>query len=299
MFPFIQPEHLRFEYDISFNDQRIATLILFKICAAEKASNFKDITFTPKNDSPMDETNFWRSFKELSTEKMPACGIFKGLYICAPEDRNFKARIKLLETYGFWQANVREVDVRWWASLFEAPGDVLEFVEWLLPRYPDLSKAFYAIDGSVPGASVSNGQITLKEFEGGLEALKCKKFAGPGEKQSILTVFRFLDPTGEGTISEGEWSMLGLLWKEIQLSMLQFVKFLERTVGPTLQDWWKSLDLDGSGEISFSEWRDICRNLGFFGATRQIFKFIDKDDEGNISFEEFEVLELFRNGFSL
>merc|ERR1712083_164606 len=113
--------------------------------AAEKSTNFKDVSFTPKGDSPMDETNFWRSFKELSTDKMPSCGVFKGMYICAPEDRNLKTRSKLLETYGFWQVSLREV--RWWASLFEVPGDVLEFVEWLLPRYPVLSQAFYDIDG--------------------------------------------------------------------------------------------------------------------------------------------------------
>merc|ERR1711953_918859 len=96
------------------------------------------------------------------------------------------------------------------------------------------------------------------------------------------------------TISLGEWSVLKFLWREIQLACLEFCNFLERTVGETLDSWWKTLDEDGSGEISFEEWTDICFRRGFFGATKQIFSFIDKDDEGNVSFEEFQALEIFR-----
>merc|ERR1712048_1024416 len=105
----------------------------------------------------MDDVNFWRCHKDATIdEKMPDMGIFKGRYICAPEQRDFKLRKTLMETYGFWRSSVPDTQVLWWASVFDCPPEVLEFVEWLLPRYPDLSKAFYDIDGSVPGGSVSN-----------------------------------------------------------------------------------------------------------------------------------------------
>merc|ERR1712039_41619 len=131
----------------------------------------------------------------------------------------------------------------------ETPADVLEFLEWLLPRYPeDLSKAFYDIDGSVPGGSVSNGQITLKEFEGGLLNLECKKFAGPNEKKSIAGVFSFLDPTGEGTVSMGEWGVLDALWNEIRLSVSEFMSFLTRLLGPDIGcDGGSDGESDGGG----------------------------------------------------
>jgi len=296
MFPFVQPEQLTFSYDLRYNDQRIAALMIFKLCNSEGLNNLKDAVYVATEAAdPMDETNFWRAQKEGIMDKCPPRGLFQGRYICAPESRDFKLRKKLLETYGFWVNTAKENDVLWWASLFECPPQVLEFLEWLLPRFPkDLDAAFYKIDGSVPGGSVSNGEVTLKEFEAGVLALGCKKFDGPNEKQEIAKVFRFLDPTGEGTISLGEWSVLKFLWREIQLACEEFCNFLERTVGDTLESWWKMLDEDGSGTISFQEWSDICWRLGFFGATKQIFSFIDKDDEGNVSSDEFQELKVFR-----
>ncbi|CAE8619918.1 unnamed protein product [Polarella glacialis] len=286
LFPYIQPEQFTFEYDLSNADARIASLVVFSICAAEKTENLKEPVFINHGD-PEDESNFWRSMKEVSTEIMPRQGIFKGSYLCAPEDRDFKTRKKLLETYGFWQLTAAETDVRWWASLTDSPPDVLDFVEWLSPRYLNLEMAYIDIDGSVPGGSADSGSIIRKEFEGGLAVLGCNKLGSSG----IDVVFRYLDPSGEGTISPGKWQILELLWREIQLSLEEFVKFLERMVGDTMAEWWKALDTDGSNEISFEEWGVLCKSLGFFGASTQIFKFIDKDGEGNVSFSAFQALE--------
>jgi len=288
-FPFIQPEQFSFEYDLAFADHRLASLIVFKLCEAEHPDNLKDPTFVSKGGAE-DEANFWRSSKEADIEKMPTQGIFKGKYMCAPEDRDFKTRTKLLETYAFWQISAAENQVRWWASLTEAPADVLDFAEWLFPRYTDIAKAFHDIDGSVEGGSVSNGSITAKEFDEGLKALGFTKLGPSG----INTVFRYLDPTGEGCISQGEWLVLGLLLQEMQLSLKEFVNFLLRTVGETLEEWWRALDEDENKQVSYSEWTRLCRRLGFFGATKQIFKFMDKDDTGTISFREFKALEIER-----
>jgi len=294
-FPFIQPEQFSFQYDLSFNDQRVATLIIFKLLAAEAAGNLKEADYKSPSGNKADETSFWRALKDGSLDKLPPNGVFKGKYICAPEQRNYKTRCKLIETYGLWRVGVPEGKVLWWASLFEAPPDVLEFTEWLLPRVKDVASAFYLIDGSVPGGSVSNGEITLKEFEAGLLSMGCKKFAGPNEKQTIASIFRYLDPTGEGAISKGEWSVLESLWQEMALSIQEFVRFLGRTIGGSLQQWWEAIDVNSSDDISFDEWAEICKRVGFFGAVRQIFNFLDKDDEGHVSFSEFEALSVFES----
>merc|ERR1712014_246009 len=104
-------------------------------------------------------------------------------------------------------------------------------------------------------------------------------------------VFRYLDPSGEGQVSESEWAVLTLLQNEIHLSVWEFVKFLQRSFGNDIREWWDQLDEDGGGEIDFDEWMHVCHSLGYFGATRPIFKFVDKDDEGTISLDEFLELE--------
>jgi len=292
LFPYMQPEQFNFEYELSFEDQRFASYFIFQMMEKEGESNLKEATFSSKGGEE-DETNFWRSQKEVSMEKLPTQGVFKGTYICAPENRDFKFRKKLLETYGYWQLSTDEKSVRWWASLYEANQEVLDFVEFLLgiEKFKgDLSLAFYDIDGSVPGASVSNGSVTMKEFEEGVEQLGFDAY----NKEGIMKIFRYLDPTGEGCISMGEWEMLTCLWSEMRLSVREFTQFLERLFGEKIEDWWKALDDDGSNEVSKHEWVDICRSLGYFGAVKQIFRFMDKDDEGNISFEEFKALEEFR-----
>ena len=92
------------------------------------------VVFTSKNSF----RDFWSAAKECDLEKCPLHGTFSGSYVCAPEQRNLKTRVDLMEKYGHWTCsnNIGEV-VQWWASLFEPPSDVLKFVEYLLPRFQD------------------------------------------------------------------------------------------------------------------------------------------------------------------
>lgn len=180
----------------------------------------------------------------------------------------------------------------WWAALQEAPEDVLEYLSFLVTRFDSLSSAFLAIDG--PGG---NGVITLREFEEGYTSMKCKKFQGPNNLPDwprIQAIFRYLDPSGEGQVSMGEWNVLDLLWKEIQLSITEFIQFCERTFGDDLGETWANMDEDQGGEIDLNEWTTACSKFGYFGPVVPIFRFLDADDQGTISFEEFKQLERFQ-----
>merc|ERR1712176_1639256 len=155
----------------------------------------------------------------------------------------------------------------------------------------------------------------MGEFKAGLEKMKCHKFIDPTIKdkalqaskefQRISNVFRYLDPSGEGEVSEGEWGILMNLWKEMRQSIREFVQFLERTFSrkdargnveeDALDAAWEFIDDDGSGEISEDEWVAIVQeSLHYFGPCVVIFHFLDKDDEGTVSLDEFRALEVFR-----
>jgi len=95
-------------------------------------------------------------------------------------------------------------------------------------------------------------------------------------------------------VSKGEWNILELLWSEIKLSITEFIQFCERTFGDELVEAWKFLDEDGGGEIDMEEWCKACEECGFFGPVIPIFRFLDADDEGTISLDEFNQLEKFQ-----
>lgn len=309
-FPFIQPEHTCFEYDLSHHDERLALNLLLQIAAKEQLTNIKkdSVTYmkmTPSGTLEEDPLSLgiprsWESFNV-----MPTAGTFKCVYNCAPEDRNVAFRNSLLETYGFWPASKH--DTEWWAALTDAPPDLIEFLEFLMARFPNLSKAFRAIDG--PGG---NGVISFQEFEQGYKAIGCHKLDGPSEGERIKAVFRYLDPGGEGSVSEAEWGVLSMFWNELQLSMQEFVQFLERTFGDgdmlekdhyTDDQWkkkikevltcaWEYIDDDHSNSIDEKEWTAMVHDkLKYFGPCEVLFHYLDKDDEGTVSFDEFMFLE--------
>eukprot|EP00929_Paragymnodinium_shiwhaense_P047994 TRINITY_DN24333_c0_g1_i1.p1 TRINITY_DN24333_c0_g1~~TRINITY_DN24333_c0_g1_i1.p1 ORF type:complete len:1631 (+),score=438.00 TRINITY_DN24333_c0_g1_i1:218-5110(+) len=289
-FPFIQPEQAIINYDLSVHDERLAVNTFLNLRGKENTGNIKDFTYIREDGTvdplPQGVPRSWEVF-----EKMPKGGVFKGNYICSPEDRNFKERVKLLAYYGYWVCPVQEDEIQWWAALNDAPEDVLEYVEYLSSRFDDTGQAFLKITGEDP-----SGQITLRQFDEYIVASGCHKFNGPdgkADKNRVRAVFRYLDPSGEGLVSADEWGMLQLLFDEIKLSITEFVQFLERTFGGDLAQAWYYLDSDGGGTIDAEEWEEAAQRIGFFGPTSPIFNFLDKDDEGDVSIDEFEELERF------
>jgi len=286
MFPFLQAEDMSFDYNLEFADQRCACLILFKICEAENSDNIKDAVFTAKIGEGFeeDEATLWRNSRDGSMDKMPTQGTFQGTYVCTPEERDFKNRKQVLQTYGFWQCSASEEKVSWWSALDTIPEDILKFLEWILPRYADLAAAFEAIDESIPPEErASKKSMTTQEFEDAITAL------GPGNLTSteIQSVFKYLDPSGEAVITKEQYKSLQPPWNEIRLSISEFVKLMQRKCGNTVPAWWEALGVD---EVKSDEWGAAARKMGFFGTARQVFKFLDKNDKGVISFEEFKLL---------
>jgi Ca2+-binding EF-hand superfamily protein len=239
-----------------------------------------------------------RSWEDMS--KIEQRGIFRGTYVCAPEDRSFEFRCKLAATYGHFPGEVEEADVRWWTGLTEPPADVLKFLEFLIGHVDNMNEAFNHIDSS--DGTIGNGFITLRELEKGIIKMGCKKFRGKHEKDRIGNIFRYLDRGMEGTISLKEWQLLDQLWQEFDLSIREFVHFLALAFGEDLPEKegncgntaWAKMDTDRSGGISQEEWRQAVENIGYFGPSRVVFALLDRDDDGVISYSEYEVLERYR-----
>jgi len=285
----MQPEQTHFVFDFGSYEQRLAANALIQITAKEGWHNLTEFTYTHENGKvdplPLGIPHSWELL-----DKTPHEGIFEGKYNCAPEDRAYKLRSQLLRIYSLWTAPEQASQVMWWSVLTETPEDVLEYVFFLFPRFPDVTAAFKFIDGED-----GNGLITLREFEDGMRRMNCRKFRGEDEKQRIGAVYRYLDPHGEGNISEATWAFLDLLFKEIRLSVREFVKFLVRSFGEDLANAWSIFDSDGSGEIDWGEWTTMLNTIGFFGASKAIFSFLDKDGEGTISVDEFDTLSEFED----
>lgn len=299
-FPFFQPENCRFNLDLSCHDQRICASMWVALCQKEKyPQNIRDYAYrlpngNEENTLPLGVPRGWGN-----PDSIPKEGVFRAEYRCAPEDRNVKARAEFAIQYNFLQGleDMTDDDVDWWTGLMEPPEDVRNLLEWLISRYEDIEKPFLDIDG-VDG----NGVITLKEFVSGLEELDCHKFdkkkSDPPETKSkaqrIEAIFRYLDPGQEGSVSREEWNVLGQLWKEFDLSIKEFVHFLTLTFGTDLMVAWQGLDIDGSGEFDEEEFLQAVEKIGYFGPAKVVFALLDSSDDGNISVEEFAVLENYK-----
>eukprot|EP00928_Gymnodinium_smaydae_P040398 TRINITY_DN27399_c0_g2_i1.p1 TRINITY_DN27399_c0_g2~~TRINITY_DN27399_c0_g2_i1.p1 ORF type:complete len:1484 (+),score=240.35 TRINITY_DN27399_c0_g2_i1:247-4698(+) len=285
-FPFIQPEQSVFELDFAHYDERMAASILMSLAMKESMGNLRKYSYQLP-DKTMDPLTLgvprsWEVF-----DKMPKGGVFRVTYMCAPEDRNFKLRKDLQEKYGRTEVTALENEVMWWAALQEAPNDVLELLYFIRAKYNSFDEAFAVIDG--PGG---NGDISWKELEEGYHNMKCTKFKGPKERERIQAVFRYLDPSGDGSVSKDEFAVIDQFWNELQLSMKELMQFCMRTFGD-LESTWDELDEDGGGEVTVEEWTDALCKVGYFGPAHAIFDFLDDDDGGAISFEELEKMTQF------
>jgi len=285
MFPFIQPEQTTFVLDLAERDQRVAVNVLMNLAKSEDPYNLRSPEYILQNGERDPLTSgIPRSWEAL--EKVPKSGVLTVTYVCASEKRNFQKRKQLYETFGYRSLMVEVDDVMWWSSLTSAPADVIEFLEFLVCRFDNMRDAFVAIH-----SGEATGTVSLREFEDAYGQLGCKKFKGDQQMRRIETVFRFLDVSGEGTVSLDEFMVLDQMFKEILYSVEEFVDFCVRTFGLDPGDTWLFIDDDESGDIDENEWVVACAKTGYLGNAMPIFNYLDKDDEGTISLDEFMALE--------
>lgn len=232
---------------------------------------------------------------------VPKSGVFRLSYTCAPEDRKLETRKSNLVTFGRHTRKfgilpepgvTEDPEIMWWASLSGVSDDVFEFLYFCvrMPDFKSFSKVFVLIDG--PGG---NGDISFKEFEEGIKKMKCKRFKSKdsNETDRLRGIFRFLDPSGEGTVSKGEFSILEQIWMEIRLSIENFVAFLVRMFGDDLEEAWEFLIKFGdktNDSLSMKQWVTAVSESGYFGPVKPIFGYMDKNGNKKVTFEEFEAL---------
>lgn len=65
-----------------------------------------------------------------------------------------------------------------------------------------------------------------------------------------------------------------------------FQQFLIRRFGSIEQAWQQAFDLDGSGEINFTEFGLGCKAAGYVGNATRLWGALDEDQSGEISMEE-------------
>merc|ERR1719305_2128554 len=73
-------------------------------------------------------------------------------------------------------------------------------------------------------------------------------------------------------------------------------KMLNRKYGNLLRAWKYAFDTNNNGKISFIEFCNSCRNIGFAGSLKSLWKEMDDDESGFISIDEFcpEISRLYK-----
>eukprot|EP00439_Symbiodinium_sp_Y106_P018625 s6104_g2.t1 len=211
----------------------------------------------------------------------------QGKYMGCPSTRSLKCRKQLLEMWGYWQVALSEDRICWAAKPFEEPEEVTPLVEWLIMRYPDLTKAFQHICKSVPDGLQTAGALRAAELEEGLKALGFGRL----ESSGIAGVFR--DSEGFQALIPGikRSGRPGRL--EEARELLDFVIFMQSMVGETLEEWWSSLGQEVTEKVSRVQWNDACRMRGFYGNSTQVYRLLEEDDAETITWTEFQALRKF------
>lgn len=192
--------------------------------------------------------------------------------------------------FGYWECEFGRRDISWCLNADEVNPDVLDFVEFLAGRFKDISEAFTKLEGYY-----GNGELTQREFVESLEEFDFKEFDGPRKEERVRGLFHFLDAKRDGIVNAKNFGVLEEILCEMNLQVHDFASFVTRRFDyalDSLEKAWNALDCDGSGNINADEWEEaICEKFRFFGPAANLFRFMDKDNEGTISFEEFEALE--------
>jgi hypothetical protein len=270
MFPFFQPELAQFVLDLRVYEDRCAATMAFSLAFKEGIINIEDKSLVyPSGAVHNFTTGISQSWAQI--DELPAAGTFSFTYNCSADDRKMAARRDLARKYGGWNLEDDVIKhVVWWSNLETAPEAVLYFLYYCLKEFREVDAAFTVIDGG-PGG---NESVSLIEMKAAVAKWGWGRFKK--NPDSVVQVFRFLDPDGGGEISRAEWSIMNQLFKELLLSIMEFMQFLDRFFG-NFEAAWAELDSNGDNNIDEDEWGDAVQSIGFFGPSEVIFQYLTND----------------------
>lgn len=205
-----------------------------------------------------------------SPDGLPQGATWTFQYVCAPENVSMATRHRFAEKYGAWlcpSSGLSSKDVMWWSDLNNTPDLVITFLDFVISDFKDVFAFFTYIDGG----SCGNGQISCTEFQIGMKALNWPQLSCD---ESTKFLFRYFDRDMSGDISVAEWAHAHQLWKEMQLTIFEFLQYLNRTFEGDFGLAWKQIDADGDGLVDHKEWAAGVKSVGFFGASDAIFKYV-------------------------
>jgi len=220
--------------------------------------------------------------------------------------------------------------VQQWAVLSDVPQEVVTLLEFLVHRFASLQQAFDACDAGVGDGKLNAREFTTgmtrlgfrmpnarRKRKGkphlagrkpsGVETERTKSTRGSGNPSAgveeeengelsskhaavLMSVYRFLDPNGDGAVTATEFRFLEGVWRELSQSTWEFVRLLQDLFG-SVEASWDMADADGSGAIDFDEFQRLAQVWHFHGPLRQIFLFLAKAGAETVGKEEWLALE--------
>mmetsp|Transcript_46340 Transcript_46340/g.86923 ORF Transcript_46340/g.86923 Transcript_46340/m.86923 type:complete len:1675 (+) Transcript_46340:183-5207(+) len=273
VFPVFQPEQFDVNADLSVYEDRMAVALIFGLAVRECIDNIKDLYLVKPNGEhwafPKGPPPTWERYEEI-----PSVGKFHCKYVCTPTDRRLGVRKEFAFKYGGFSAVDIDKTTMWWSDLTQAPDPVLFFLYYCMRHFKDMEAPFKLI---------SNGFkfISLDAFKKQMAAWKWRKFKK--HPDWVIQVFRYLDPDSDGELTDNEWEAFVQLFKELLLSILEFLQYLNRTFLGDFDLAWNEIDADGSDSIDYDEWGQAMKDIRFFGVSDAIFYYLADDNQDLIN----------------
>jgi hypothetical protein len=290
MFPYFQPENTNFQYDLSLEEQRRCLSFLTQLAAVEHHKNIKRPQIDWRGPHPNPEwDNFmagipitWTNYDAIASK-----GLFECTYTCSMDGVSYRERRKLAAKIGGW-TNLPEGKIElsswmiWWCILDDIPREVILVLEFCLKNFESLGRVFDVVDAN------KDRTVTFREFMSGMKRkMKECGFGGrpdskddskrkPKKKDEIEDSTEKKDVVPDGTENEER--------DDKQEKEKDDKKMLGRRGGklnaesrPAGGEAW--VGKQGYDEDRITEILTTC------------FKFLDPNNDAELSQREFEVME--------
>jgi len=269
--PYYQPEDFNFNFDLSLYEDRYALSHFCRLAYKERIENVKQLHLLfPDGKTYNFEFGLPKGWED--DKGQPTEGKLSFRYVCSPEHVQFGTRNDIARTQVGWRTDAKASEVLYWKSLTDMPAHLLDFLYGCMQRFSDPAKLWQKLN------TKGHGNLSLAEFNTGMEKLGWTKYVQ--DHDLAKQVFRAMDPDTSGEISNREWGYLQLMWKELQLSALEFLQHMARHFRGDFQWAFRELDENDDGSVELSEWEAAVGRTEFYGPSLHIFKLAARGDDG-------------------